>query len=59
MKARFKQWLRKWLKDEKEILLIKAGAILMQELHSSRTFRRKISGTKFEQRLKDILNDTK
>lgn len=62
MKTRLRKWLQNWLREEKdpqEILLITVGAILMQELHSSRTFRRKISGTIFEKRLKELLDDTK
>jgi hypothetical protein len=44
--------------SERDVLIMAIGAITLDELYKSRTFRRKISGTDFEQRIKQILNDS-
>jgi dihydroxyacetone kinase len=41
--------------EDRDVLLALIGAMLLQELNSSRTLRRKISGTNLEKKLKNII----
>ena len=63
IKDKFLTWLRSKVckpekRSERDLLIMAVGAVTLDELHKSRTFRRKISGTDFEQRIKQIINDT-
>jgi hypothetical protein len=63
IKDKFLTWIRSKVckpekRSERDLLMMAIGAITLDELYKSRVFRRKISGTDFEQRIKEILNDS-
>jgi predicted dinucleotide-utilizing enzyme len=58
VKDKIKRFILKMILNDKDRLVMSVGALTLDELYKSRAFRRKVSGTIFEKRLKTILNDT-